>query len=44
LETVRGASFHRTQAAYQALHDLYAGMLRNADADRWQAKILPAFR
>lgn len=44
LETVRGTSFHRTQAAYQALHDLYAGMQRTEDADRWQTKILPAFR
>jgi serine/threonine-protein kinase len=44
LETVRGPSFHRTQAAYQALRDLYTGMQLTEEADRWQSKILPAFR
>jgi eukaryotic-like serine/threonine-protein kinase len=41
LETARGASFHRTQAAYQALSDLYAGMQRPADVLVWQSKLLP---
>jgi tetratricopeptide (TPR) repeat protein len=44
LETVRGPSFHRTQAAYQALHELYAQTQRTQDAERWQTKILPGFR
>jgi hypothetical protein len=44
LETVRGPSFHRTQAAYQALHELYAQTQRMQDAERWQTKILPDFR
>jgi tetratricopeptide (TPR) repeat protein len=42
LESTRGASFHRTQAGYQALRDLDARLGRTAEANQWQAKILPA--
>jgi hypothetical protein len=44
LETVRGPGFHRTQAAYQALQELYAQTQRTEEAERWKAKILPDFR
>jgi serine/threonine-protein kinase len=40
LERVRGVSFHRTQAAYQALHDLYAATGRPDEASRWGQKII----
>jgi len=42
LESTRGASFHRTQAGYLALRDLYARMGRTAESNQWQVKILPA--
>jgi serine/threonine-protein kinase len=41
LERARGASFHRTQAAYQALGDLYRRLGRTAEAERWAAKVAP---
>ena len=41
LEAARGPSFHRTQAAYQALGDLYARLGRAEERARWAAKILP---
>jgi len=44
LETVRGPGFHRTQAAYQALQELYTQTQRTEEAERWKAKILPDFR
>jgi predicted aldo/keto reductase-like oxidoreductase len=40
LERVRGVSFHRTQAAYQALHDRYAANGRADEASRWGRKII----
>ena len=41
LEADRGPGFLRTQAAYQALHDLYAGLGNPDEAARWAAKIQP---
>jgi len=41
LESARGANFHRTQAGYQTLRELYTQTGRTAEASRWQAKILP---
>ena len=41
LEGARGASYHRTQAAYRALRDLCARLGRAGDADRWAARITP---
>jgi tetratricopeptide (TPR) repeat protein len=39
LESARGPSFHRTQAAYQALRDLCSRQGRADDAGRWAAKV-----
>jgi tetratricopeptide (TPR) repeat protein len=44
LEGARGASFHRTQAGYQTLRDLYARTGRAAESTKWQAKIIAAGR
>jgi tetratricopeptide (TPR) repeat protein len=44
LENSRGASFHRTQAGYQTLRDLYARTGRAAESTTWQAKIIAAGR
>jgi hypothetical protein len=44
LESARGASFHRTQASYQTLRDLYARAGRAAESTQWQAKIIAAGR
>jgi tetratricopeptide (TPR) repeat protein len=41
LEADRGPGFLRTQAAFQALHDLYAGLGNGAEAARWGAKLRP---
>ena len=40
MERVRGPHFHRTQAAYQALRDLYAAEGRAEEASRWSQRIL----
>ena len=42
LEDARGARFHRTQACYQALRDLYARLGRADESARWAEKVLPA--
>jgi tetratricopeptide (TPR) repeat protein len=39
-EKSRGATFHRTQAGYQSLRDLYLGLGRPEDAKVWGSKIL----
>jgi tetratricopeptide (TPR) repeat protein len=44
LENSRGASFHRTQAGYQTLRDLYARTGRAAESTTWQAKIIATGR
>jgi eukaryotic-like serine/threonine-protein kinase len=41
LEAARGADFHRTQAAYQALRELYARLGRAGEEERWAARIAP---
>ncbi len=41
MERVRGPHFHRTQAAYQALRDLYTAQGHAAEASKWGQKILP---
>lgn len=40
LEASRGVRFDRTQAAYRALRDLYAGSDRPAQAAEWGAKLI----
>jgi tetratricopeptide (TPR) repeat protein len=39
LEADRGSGFLRTQAAYEALRDLYSGLGRREEAARWGAKL-----
>ena len=39
-EKSRGPTFHRTQAGYQSLRDLYLGLGRTAEAGIWAAKIV----
>lgn len=41
LEAARGPGFHRTQAGYRILEDLYSRQGRDAEARRWQAKVQP---
>jgi len=41
LEKERGAGFHRTQAAFQSLADLYVATGRDAEAARWKSRLLP---
>jgi eukaryotic-like serine/threonine-protein kinase len=41
LEAARGAGFHRTQAAYQALRELNRRRGRADEAERWAAKVTP---
>jgi len=41
LESARGPTFHRTQAAYRTLRDLYAQAGRAEEAARWGARLAP---